>query len=111
MRKQLYSSFFPLIEHHINERLSVIRGAVSPTTRQQVAVLMDEPELHLHPNLQGKVLDYELFKRHLHGTGMSKEIFIYACAREASERQSVSRFVTALFATLGISPTLDAAGS
>ena len=50
----------------------------------------------------GKLILNEFYKQHLHATGMSKEIFVYECAREASKRQSVSNFVETLFATLGI---------
>ena len=48
-----------------------------------------------------RVLD-EFFSRHVRQSGMSKEIFVYGCAKEASKRQSVSAFVETLFETLGI---------
>lgn len=54
-----------------------------------------------------RVLD-EFYKRHLHSTGMSKEIFIYGCAREASKRKSVVKFVDTLFQALDISDSLAA---
>ena len=50
-----------------------------------------------------KVID-EFFKRHLHPTGMSKEIFVYSCAREASSRHSVAAFIEALFVALELAP-------
>src|SRR6266403_5830933 len=56
--KSVVQLFFPLVEHHINENLALIRGTEYSAGREKLAVLMDEPELHLHPNLQGKVLDY-----------------------------------------------------
>ncbi len=52
----------------------------------------------------GKKIIDEFFKRHIHGSGMSKEIFVYSCAKEASSRHSVSEFVQALFGALGILP-------
>lgn len=51
-----------------------------------------------------KILD-DFFKRHLHSTGMSKEIFIYDCARQANERNSVRRFVGELASSIGLRPT------
>ena len=56
--KAVIQLFFPLIEHHVTERLATMRKAEIAATPSHLAVLMDEPELHLHPNLQGKVLDY-----------------------------------------------------
>jgi hypothetical protein len=52
----------------------------------------------------GKKIIDEFFRRHLHDSGMSKEIFVYSCAKEASSRHSVSEFIQALFAALGILP-------
>jgi hypothetical protein len=56
--KAVIQLFFPLIEHRINENLAKMRGADALSSAGSVAVLMDEPELHLHPNLQAKILDY-----------------------------------------------------
>jgi len=56
--KSIIQLFFPLIEHHVTERLASMRNSQPATAVGDLAVLMDEPELHLHPNLQGKVLDY-----------------------------------------------------
>ncbi len=56
--KAIIQLFFPLIEHQVNRHLASMRGAGEVVARGHVAVLMDEPELHLHPNLQAKVLDY-----------------------------------------------------
>jgi len=53
----------------------------------------------------GKRVLTEFHKRHLHSTGMSKEIFIYSCAKEASKRKSVIAFVATLFRALGIVDT------
>ena len=60
--KAIIYLFFPLIENRIQAQLAQSKDADdSPGEDQpaeQVCVLMDEPELHLHPNLQGKILDY-----------------------------------------------------
>jgi hypothetical protein len=57
--KAVIQLFFPLIEHQISERLASISGSQrSSSLGTNVAVLMDEPELHLHPHLQAKVLEY-----------------------------------------------------
>lgn len=52
----------------------------------------------------GKRVIDEFFKRHLNATGMSKEIFVYSCAREASSRRSVAAFIEALFVELESRP-------
>lgn len=56
--KAVIQLFFPLIEHHVTERLALMRKTPALEGPSMLAVLMDEPELHLHPNLQGKVLEY-----------------------------------------------------
>ena len=56
--KAIIQLFFPLVEHQVNQHLAAMRGAEELAAQGPVAVLMDEPELHLHPNLQAKVLDY-----------------------------------------------------
>ncbi|MCR4346937.1 MAG: ATP-binding protein [Sulfuricaulis sp.] len=56
--KAIIQMFVPLIEHQVNRHLASMRGAGEVAALGPVAVLMDEPELHLHPNLQAKVLDY-----------------------------------------------------
>ena len=56
--KAVIQLFFPLVEHHVSARLAAMRKLAAPANSGHLAVLMDEPELHLHPNLQGKVLDY-----------------------------------------------------
>ena len=60
--KAIIQLFFPLVENRIQARIERCKGGEArpeegkPT--EEVCVLMDEPELHLHPNLQGKILDY-----------------------------------------------------
>ena len=56
--KSIIQLFFPLIEHRIYSRLDEIKGTKTESGNESVCVLMDEPELHLHPILQGKILDY-----------------------------------------------------
>jgi len=57
--KAVIQLFFPLIEHQIAERLAKISGTQAASAMERdVAVLMDEPELHLHPHSQAKVLEY-----------------------------------------------------
>ena len=60
--KAIIHLFFPLIENRIQAQLAQSKGAndssCADQSAEQVCVLMDEPELHLHPNLQGKILDY-----------------------------------------------------
>lgn len=58
--KSIIQMFYPLVEHDIRVLLSEIRGDVEtvPDARGEIALLIDEPELHLHPNLQLKVYDY-----------------------------------------------------
>jgi hypothetical protein len=56
--KSVVQMFFPLVEHRLRAILTEMRGEPQTTERQEVCVLIDEPELHLHPNLQLKVYDY-----------------------------------------------------
>ncbi len=56
--KSIVQMFYPLIEHRIRALLREIQTGEVAAARQAVCVLIDEPELHLHPNLQMKVFDY-----------------------------------------------------
>jgi hypothetical protein len=56
--KSIVQIFYPLVEHSVKQLLEEIRESVAPAERSDVCVLIDEPELHLHPNLQLKVFDY-----------------------------------------------------
>lgn len=56
--KSIIQMFYPLVEHEIRAILNEIQGNPDSTARGDLCVLIDEPELHLHPNLQVKVLDY-----------------------------------------------------
>ncbi len=56
--KSVIQMFYPLLEHEIRGILTQIQSGASQTERAETCVLIDEPELHLHPNLQVKVFDY-----------------------------------------------------
>jgi ABC-type cobalamin/Fe3+-siderophores transport system ATPase subunit len=57
----------------------------------------------------GKLVIREFHKNHVNKSGMSREIFIYQCAREASRRRSVEKFVRELFEVVGITSTATTA--
>jgi hypothetical protein len=50
--------FYPLIEGRIKAILREMQHADTTGAQPETCVLIDEPELHLHPNLQVKVFDY-----------------------------------------------------
>lgn len=56
--KSIIQLFYPLVEHRIRGRLQALEGETGNQESQPICVLIDEPELHLHPNLQTKILDY-----------------------------------------------------
>lgn len=56
--KSVVQMFYPLVEHRIRETLQELTGKPPNTGARSTCLLIDEPELHLHPNLQAKVLDY-----------------------------------------------------
>jgi len=57
--KSILQMFYPLIERNIKALVTEIEVVGShEQQRPEICVLIDEPELHLHPNLQLKVLDY-----------------------------------------------------
>ena len=56
--KAVIQLFFPLVENRIQSLISQTKGEDSKAETEDVCVLMDEPELHLHPVLQEKILDY-----------------------------------------------------
>ncbi|MFN2400675.1 MAG: ATP-dependent endonuclease [Gemmatimonadaceae bacterium] len=56
--KSVIQIFYPLVETHIKALLREIQGDATPQSEPELCILIDEPELHLHPNLQVKVFDY-----------------------------------------------------
>ncbi len=56
--KSIIQMFYPLVEHRVRALLEEIRTGAQAADRPPICILIDEPELHLHPNLQIKVLDY-----------------------------------------------------
>ena len=56
--KSIIQLFFPMVEHRVQEILRRVRGEEDNSTQRNFCALIDEPELHLHPNLQTKILDY-----------------------------------------------------
>ena len=55
--KSVIQLAFPIVEHRIRTILAKITG-LEHNNQREIAVLIDEPELHLHPNLQLKILDF-----------------------------------------------------
>jgi hypothetical protein len=56
--KSIIQMFYPLVERDIKSLVKEIDTGPQDLRRPEMCVLIDEPELHLHPNLQLKVLDY-----------------------------------------------------
>ncbi len=56
--KSIIQMFYPLVERDIKSLVREIDTGPHDPDRPGLCVLIDEPELHLHPNLQLKVLDY-----------------------------------------------------
>jgi adenylate kinase len=56
--KSIIQMFYPLVERDIKSLVKEIDTGPQTVDRPELCVLIDEPELHLHPNLQVKVLDY-----------------------------------------------------
>jgi len=56
--KSIVQMFYPIVERRIRLILAEMQGIPPGPERGEICVLIDEPELHLHPNLQMKVLDY-----------------------------------------------------
>ena len=70
--KAIIQLFFPLIENRIQSRIeqskAANKSAPANQVSEQVCVLMDEPELHLHPNLvlSQTPSQFRYVKRNLH---------------------------------------------
>lgn len=66
--KSIIQMFYPLVEREIKSLIQEIDTGPQSVDRGPTCVLIDEPELHLHPNLQLKVLDYLRVLTGRHGT-------------------------------------------
>jgi ABC-type multidrug transport system ATPase subunit len=59
--KSIIILFLPLIENEIHENLKKLEVPTTPSDTIQsedIVLIIDEPELHLHPDLQAKILSY-----------------------------------------------------
>lgn len=50
--------FMPFVEKQIAQRLHAFQSGPIPAQQEDMTVLIDEPEIHLHPLLQTKFLEY-----------------------------------------------------
>jgi hypothetical protein len=90
-------AFINLMRHEFTaERLETTLN----DARSKIAKLKQDKKRREH--FDGKAILQEFFRRHLHASGMSREIFVYECARQASKRRSVSEFVSGLFGVIGL---------
>jgi ABC-type multidrug transport system ATPase subunit len=59
--KSIIILFLPLIESEIHENLKKLETSTAPDStirNEDLVLIIDEPELHLHPDLQAKILSY-----------------------------------------------------
>lgn len=59
--RSIISLFMPFLEQEIEKRLvalETVTGVAGQEAQQDLVVLVDEPELHLHPLLQARLLEY-----------------------------------------------------
>lgn len=56
--KSIIQMFYPLVERRTKQLVAQIRGESAAETEGAFCLLIDEPELHLHPSLQHKLVDY-----------------------------------------------------
>jgi len=56
--KEIFTLFMPFIEQQIERKLLELQNKSSEVSPSDITVLIDEPELHLHPILEARVLDY-----------------------------------------------------
>ena len=56
--RAIISLFMPFVEKQIAQRLYAFQSGPIPAQQEDMTVLIDEPEIHLHPLLQTKFLEY-----------------------------------------------------
>lgn len=56
--KAILILFFPFIEFQLEQNLKKIKGNDLDESKIDIVVFIDEPELHIHPVLQSKMLNY-----------------------------------------------------
>jgi energy-coupling factor transporter ATP-binding protein EcfA2 len=56
--KAMVTLFVPLLEAEINRLLNKIDAVAGPSTTDDITMIIDEPEQHLHPHLQARVMTY-----------------------------------------------------
>jgi ABC-type multidrug transport system ATPase subunit len=56
--KSVIQMVYPLVERNVQALLREMSGESPELVRPEQCLMIDEPELHLHPSLQMKVIDY-----------------------------------------------------
>lgn len=56
--KSILILFFPFIEFQLEQNLEKIKGKNIDESKLDIVVFIDEPELHIHPVLQSRMLNY-----------------------------------------------------
>lgn len=80
---------------------SISPEAIAATREKAEAKIARLKEINQRrEHFDGKKLLDEFYQQHLHSTGMSREIFVYECARCASDRKIVKNFVDQLFKSI-----------
>ena len=82
---QLETHFASLADELSEDRLAAIVGACKATV-DDIKAQGRRPDFY-----HGKAILDEFYRRHMHASGMSKEIFVYECARVASTTPRVTR--------------------
>ena len=102
-RQQLATHFTALGDELSDDKLAAIED--SCRTKVEHIKAKDQRGDFYH----GKEILDEFYRRHMHATGMSKEIFVYECARVASTTERVRAFVDAFLARIESDPIPDLA--
>lgn len=102
-------------EKQIEEFIGLLRGEFAKANVDKAIAAATEKvgklkaESKRREYFDGKLVLRESHKNYVNKSGMSREIFIYQCAREASKRRSVEKFVTDLFEVVGVTSTATTA--